>query len=171
MTSPSLPPEPVRAVDPASFRAVLGRFASGVTIITVTASDGTPRGFTASSFSSVSLTPPIVSFCIGEAASAWPAVSTATSFAVHLLAEDQEELSTLFATSGAERFGPSTRWSPGVLGAPILEGVLAHLECQVQQVVTAGDHHIVLGTPLDTSHQEERHPLLYFRGAYRRLAS
>jgi len=158
-------------VDAAGFRSVLGRFATGVAVVTVTTADGRPYGFTVSSFTAVSQDPPLVSFCIGGQASAWPAVAGARTFVAHLLDGEQEELSRLFATSGADRFGPPTRWSAGKLGDPVLDGVLAHLECRVERIVPAGDHHLVLGTPLVAADDAGRAPLLYFRGGYHRLAS
>jgi flavin reductase (DIM6/NTAB) family NADH-FMN oxidoreductase RutF len=156
-------------IDAAAFKAVLARFASGVAVITTT-SDAVPVGFTVSSFTSVSLAPPLVGFCIAETASNWPAIRRADGFVVHILGAHQHELSVLFARSGADRFGPSTRWTASAAGMPVLEDVLAHLECEIVSRVPAGDHHIVLGRPMAGGHHAmDPSPLLYFRGSYRQL--
>jgi flavin reductase (DIM6/NTAB) family NADH-FMN oxidoreductase RutF len=156
-------------IDAIAFKTILARFASGVAVVTTT-SETMPVGFTVSSFTSVSLAPPLVSFCIAETASNWPAIQRADGFVVHILGAHQHELSMLFARRGADRFGPSTRWASSAAGRPVLDDVLAHLECETVARVPAGDHHIVLGRPVAGGHHAlDPNPLLYFRGSYRRL--
>nr|WP_075016460.1 flavin reductase family protein [Actinacidiphila rubida] len=117
--------------------------AKGVAVIT--AGREAPVGFCATSLSSVSLDPPLVSFTVGKAASAWSTVEREQHAVVHLLAEDQEELARTFARSGAARFGPATRWHRGALGLPVLDDVLAWLAVALDRVVPAGDHALVIG--------------------------
>jgi flavin reductase (DIM6/NTAB) family NADH-FMN oxidoreductase RutF len=156
-------------LDAATFKAVLGHYASGVAVITTTWNDA-PVGFTVSSFTSVSLDPPLVAFCIAETASTWPAISVARGFVVHILGDHQHGISALFARSGADRFGATTRWTPSAGGLPILDDVLAYLECDVETIVSAGDHRIVLGRPTRGQHVVANPaPLVYFRGSYRGL--
>lgn len=154
-------------IDPTTFRAALGRFASGVTVLTTRAADGTDLGMTATAFSSVSLTPPLVLACVDVDASAASALTTGAAFAVHILAESQTALSRRFASSEADRFAelPIAR---GIDGVPLLDGVLARLECRVTAMYPGGDHLIVVGEVHEATLGEEA-PLLYFRGGYWRL--
>lgn len=156
-------------LDPATFKAVMARFASGVAVITTKWNEA-PVGFTVTSFTSVSLEPPLVSFCIAETASNWPAIRVASGFVIHILGERQQALSALFSRKGADRFGPSTRWRPNADGLPVLADVLAHLECDIVSIAPAGDHHVVLGQSVGGEHHaNEVNPLVYFRGSYRGL--
>ena len=154
-------------IDPTTFRAALGRFASGVTVLTTRATDGTALGMTATAFSSVSLAPPLVLVCVDLDAAALPALTVGAAFAVHVLAESQTALSQRFASSEADRFAglPVTR---GLDGVPLLDGVLARLECRVTATYPGGDHLIVVGEVHEATLGEEA-PLLYFRGGYGRL--
>ncbi len=157
------------AIQPDLFRALLRRHAAGVVV--VTAADHRPAGFTATSFTSVSLNPPLVSFCLNRTASSWPVVSTASHVGVHVLNEAHEGLARTFATSGIDRFAPPTRWRPGPFGVPVLEGAAAVLICRVADRVHAGDHAIVLAEPVDGQyHDHERAPLVYHMGRYLRAA-
>ena len=156
-------------VDPDLFRALLRRHAAAVVV--VTAPGTPPAGFTATSFTSVSLEPPLVSFCLAHTASSWPAVSRASLVAVHVLADHQEPVARTFATSGIDRFATHGAWRPGPGGVPLLDGVLARLVCRVGQRVRAGDHTIVLATPLSGEHvaDEDAAPLVYHAGRYAQL--
>ncbi|HYN94747.1 MAG TPA: flavin reductase family protein [Pilimelia sp.] len=153
-------------VPPDDFRALLRRQAATVTV--VTAAGSPPVGFTATSFTSVSLHPPLVSFCLARASSSWPTVRRAGHVAVHLLAEGQQEVARTFATSGIDRFAEHGDWRPGPHGVPVLDGALAWLVCRVTQRVDAGDHAIVLAEPL-VAGQRLGAPLLYHSGRYARL--
>ncbi len=152
------------SLDPSTFRAALGRFASGVTVLTLRTPDGTDLGMTATAFSSVSLTPPLILVCVDVEASAAPALRVGTPFAVHLLAEGQTALSRRFASSEGDRFADLAvaRGEDDVLR---LDGTLAHLACRVHATYPGGDHLIVVGAVRDATIAESA-PLLYFRGAY-----
>ncbi|MFJ7907010.1 flavin reductase family protein [Kitasatospora sp. NPDC096204] len=154
--------EPI-AVD--AFRRVFRRHPAGVAVITV--SDGAkPVGFTATSLASLSSTPPLVSFGIGRTASSWAAVCTAEHLAVHLLAEDQQELAATFARSGIDRFAPPTAWRPGPYGVPLLEDVPAALVCRKVYDLPAGDHTLVIGQPVHAVEGGTARPLVYLDGQY-----
>jgi flavin reductase (DIM6/NTAB) family NADH-FMN oxidoreductase RutF len=157
------------AIRPDLFRSLLRRHAAGVVVIT--APGDRPAGFTATSFTSVSLHPPLVSFCLDRASSSWPTVGTASHIGVHVLTDTQEELARTFATSGIDRFAEPTRWRTGRFGVPIIEGALAVLVCRVEARVTAGDHTIVLAEPVDGEYADrESAPLVYHMGRYVRAA-
>ncbi|WP_091577320.1 flavin reductase family protein [Micromonospora sediminicola] len=144
------------------------RQAATVTVITTLAGDR-PAGFTATSFTSVSLRPPLVSFCVCRGSSSWPAVRAAAHVAVHLLAGDQAELARTFAAKGTDRFAGPVRWRPGPYGMPLIDRTLAWMVCRVSERVTAGDHAIVLAEPVTAEYTDGR-PLLYHDGRYVRLA-
>ncbi|GGM18239.1 MULTISPECIES: flavin reductase family protein [Micromonospora] len=160
MTAPA---EPIEPVGPETFRSLLRQQAASVAV--VTAAGAPPVGFTATSFTSVSLQPPLVSFCLARSSSSWPAVAGAAHVAVHLLGEDQRDIARTFATSGIDRFTASPGWRNGPYGVPLLPGPIAWLLCRVTQRVPAGDHVIVLAEPL-TGQQTGGAPLLYHRGRY-----
>ena len=157
------------AVDSDLFRALLRRHAAAVVVITAPGSP--PAGFTATSFTSVSLDPPLVSFCLAHHASTWPAVAEADTVAVHVLAHGQEHIARTFATSGIDRFAAHGAWTLGAGGVPLLDGVLARMVCRVVQRVPAGDHSIVLAAPETGDHavDESETPLVYHAGAYAQL--
>jgi 3-hydroxy-9,10-secoandrosta-1,3,5(10)-triene-9,17-dione monooxygenase reductase component len=161
--------EEVLRPDAADFRRVLGQFATGVTIITAMDGDE-PAGVAANSFTSVSLDPPLVLFCVGRTSSTWPRIERARKFAVNILGEHQEELSQLFATKGADRFG-QVDWHVGVGGSPVLHDTLAYLDCEFWAEYDGGDHIIVVGQVLDLGFTEGPGPLLFFGGKYHRLST
>ena len=156
-------------VDADLFRSLLRRHAAAVVVIT--APGEPPAGFTATSFTSVSLDPPLVSFALAHSASAWPAVQTSEVIAVHVLTQEQEQVARTFATRGIDRFAAHGAWRPGPEGVPLLDGVLATLVCRVYQRVEAGDHTIVLATPeIGAVHEDlAATPLVYHDGSYAHL--
>jgi flavin reductase (DIM6/NTAB) family NADH-FMN oxidoreductase RutF len=154
------------SLDQDAFRAVLGRFASGVTIVTVRSAAGRDHGMTVSAFSSVSLAPPLVMVCIGEDSSLRPVIADAEYFGVSILAADQEPLSRRFAAHG-ERFD-GIGFTRAENGAALIEGALAFMECRVVARHPAGDHTIVVGEVEAASVGDDR-PLLYYRGGYAQL--
>jgi len=151
------------------FRDVLGRFASGVTVVTAM-SDGAPVGLTCQSFSSVSLNPPLVLFVPAHTSRAWPAIRRAGRFCVSFLAEDQTELSDRMASRGLDKFA-GVAWRPSpVTGSPILDGATGYVDCEVHRVHPGGDHYVVIGRVVDLGVPEEsaddKAPLVFFRGQY-----
>ncbi len=154
--------------DAATFRTVLGHFCTGITI--VTASDqGAPVGLTCQSFASVSLDPPLVLFVPAKASQSWPHIRAAGHFCANVLADDQEDLGRRFAIKGADKFA-GVGWRPGITGAPLLEGCLAVIECEMAAVHDAGDHDIAVGRVVDLGVASEASPLLFYRGGYGRFA-
>lgn len=153
--------------DQRTLRNIFGRFATGVTIITTTNSDNQPVGFTANSFTSVSLDPPLVLFCIAKSSENLSVFERAESFAVNILAQHQKELSTLFA-SKVDRYA-KTIFEQGLLSVPVFSDSLAVIECKTQQVIDSGDHLIILGLVKNCMETTENSPLLYYRGDYQQL--
>lgn len=137
-------------------------------MITASGESG-PVGFTATSLSSVSAEPPMLSFGIGTGASSWPVLSRATHVGVHILGEHQQELAATFARSGADRFGAPTAWRDGPQGVPVLDDVLAWLVCRVVARVPAGDHRIVLAEVVLGDPEGAGRPLLYHQGRFTAL--
>ena len=163
-------------LDPDAYREVMGRFVTGVTVVTCLDERGRrvqPWGTTVNAFSSVSLDPPLVLVCIGRERSIHPVIARSGRFAVNILGEESQELSDCFAGaphSPAKEAFCEAGYRPGPGGLPILEAALAHVECEVERTLEAGDHTIYLArvTSLGTS---EVHPLplLYYRGRYLRI--
>ncbi|WP_121750474.1 flavin reductase family protein [Streptomyces sp. E2N166] len=149
-------------------RSAFRRHAAGVAVITARGDAG-PVGFTATSLTSVSAEPPLLSFGIGTGSSSWPAVSEAEYVGVHLLGDHQEDLAATFARSGADRFAAPTAWCEGPEGVPVLDGVLCWLVCRVAGRVPAGDHRIVLAEVLLGDPTGAGSPLLYHQGRYNGL--
>ena len=141
---------------------MLGRFASGVTVITAL-QDDEPVGLAANSFTSVSLEPPLVLFCAGLTSSSWPRIKAAGHYCVNVLSSEQEAVSRQFAGKGDKYEGIG--WTRGPSGAPILNGVLAWIDCVIESVHDAGDHVLVVGRVLAMDATDGR-PLTYFRGGY-----
>jgi len=150
--------------DPAEFRQALGSFLTGVAIVTTIGPDGEPRGFTANSFTSVSLDPPLVLVCIGRKAFGHPVFSASKSFAINILNENQKDASGVFASKATDKFA-SVSWRPGLTGSPTIDGALAVFDCDLDQLVDAGDHSILIGRVLHFSHSNAQ-PLGYWRGGY-----
>ncbi|MFD1657678.1 flavin reductase family protein [Streptomyces caeni] len=157
-----------RLASPDLLRSVFRRHAAGVAVITAQGGGG-PVGFTATSLSSVSAEPPLVSFGIGTRSSCWPVVSEADHIGVHVLGEHQEALAGTFARSGADRFAAPTGWREGPEGVPLLDGVLAWLVCRVVTRVPAGDHRVVIAEVVVGDPSGTGRPLLYHQGRFNGL--
>jgi flavin reductase (DIM6/NTAB) family NADH-FMN oxidoreductase RutF len=150
------------------FRAAMGSFAAGVTVITTLDAHGAPQAVTATAFSSVSLSPPLCLVCIAKRTRTYQPLLLKGSFAVNILRAEQEWLSARFASSAVDRFA-SVSWEPGaVTGCPIIAGALVAMECQVVEVHSGGDHDIFLGSP-SSIRVHEGAPLVYWRGSYSSL--
>lgn len=156
------------SVDPSTFRASLGRFASGVTIVTAREAGGRDVGMTVSAFSSLSLEPPMVLVCIDHGASVAPVLEHCDHFAVNVLADGQEALSRRFAEREVDRFD-GVPYHRGERGVALLDGALAHLECRVHTRYPGGDHTILVGA-VEAAAAHEGHPLVYFRSEYGRFS-
>ena len=155
-------------VDPDTFRAALGRFATGVTIVTVKDGAGADCGMTVSAFSSVSLRPPLVMASIGHDASMAPAMAGAETFGVSILERGQEALARHFADTDAVRFGSVAVTRGNLTGVALMNDALAWLECRVVDRHLAGDHTLYIGEVLSADARAD-HPLLYYRGGYAEL--
>lgn len=156
-------PDPA-TFDPLALRRAFGNFPTGVTVVTA-APDGEPQGMTVGSFFSVSLDPPLVGLCADKRSSSWPRIAEANCFAVNLLADDQSEISSLFASKDDNRFD-GVEWRPAGSGSPILADVIGWIDCVTEQTVESGDHWIVIGRVVDLAIERDASPLVFFRGGY-----
>jgi flavin reductase (DIM6/NTAB) family NADH-FMN oxidoreductase RutF len=146
------------------FRHACGRFPSGVTIATVLDSQGGPHGLTVSSFTSVSLEPPLVLICLGHAVTVIDYFRKAKHFGINILAADQRPLSERFACKGADRFD-GLAWQRGETGVPLIPGALSQIECAIRDRVAAGDHDIFIGE-MHHARVRDGEPLIHFAGRY-----
>ncbi|NDK23551.1 flavin reductase family protein [Streptomyces sp. TR1341] len=153
---------------PDLLRSAFRQHAAGVAVITARGAAG-PVGFTATSLTSVSAEPPMISFGVGTGASSWPAIAEADHIGVHILGEHQGDLAATFARSGADRFGAPTAWRDGPEGVPVLDDVLAWLVCRIVARVPAGDHRIVLAEVVLGDPTGGGRPLLYHQGRFTAL--
>lgn len=151
-------------LDVRKFRNTLGRFVTGVTVVTCEDGAGVKFGFTANSFSSISLDPPLVLVCISRNAMSHEAFLKAPRFAINILAEDQRDISGTFASRGGNKF-EQIRLQTGVSKSPVVEGVAAWLDCDAHQTIEMGDHTLLIGRVVDFAY-EDRTPLGYYAGAY-----
>lgn len=157
-----------KGLDSKDFRSALGSFATGVTIVTTVAPDGSDVGMTANSFNSVSMDPPLVLWSIGKNALSQPAFASAGHFAVHILASDQQALSDRFARRGEDKFaGLDLERGPG--NAPLLADCAARFKCRTAYRYEGGDHDIIVGEVLEFDHFD-KHPLVFHRGKYSAVA-
>lgn len=154
--------------DSAQYRQVLGHFTTGVTVITAASADG-PVGLAVGSFSSISLDPALVGFFADKGSSSWPKIEATGAFCVNILGEDQEDVCRRFASKEPDKF-VGLGWSPAGSGSPLLAGVIAWIDCDIDQVVDAGDHVLVMGKVRDLDVGEPGPPLVFFRGGYGRFA-
>lgn len=154
-------------VDALEFRRALGCFATGVTVLTAMDDRGRPRGLTANAFSSLSLEPTLVLICVDHRSDTYPVINQAPAFAVNILGEDQREVSQRFARKGEDKFD-AVSYHLGQIGAPLIDGALATLECRVSGSYVEGDHTIFVGSVESVEHGEGK-PLLFFRGNYASL--
>ncbi len=155
------------SIDPDEFRSVLGRFTTGVTVVTARDESAVDHGLTVNSFTSVSLSPPLVLVCIDREASLHPAMTACSHFAVNILSARQEALARRFAAPEMDRF-EGVGFTRGVCGAPILDDILAFLECRAAHAVPGGDHTIFIGE-VERSEARTAGPLLYYRGGYAQI--
>lgn len=155
-------------IDPDTFRSVLGRFASGITVLTAVDGQGRDVGMTVSAFCSVSLRPPLVQACIDRTASMFDALHHAEVFGVNVLAAEQEALSRRFAEEESSHRFDGLGYARGDNGVVLLEDALAHLECRMVSRYDAGDHMLFIGE-VERATARDARPLLYYRGGYAQL--
>ena len=161
-TADDSPADP--AIDPAAYRAVLGRFVTGVTIMTARGPGGVRVGVTANSFNTVSLDPPLILWSLALRAPSLPVFRSQDHFAVNILAQDQRDLALQFARPSADKFmGVET--VEGFGGAPLLVGATAYLECRVAHLYPGGDHEIIVGRVLRME-STGRPPLVFHGGRF-----
>jgi flavin reductase (DIM6/NTAB) family NADH-FMN oxidoreductase RutF len=151
-------------INPRELRNAFGSFLTGVTVVTTLDRSGCPRGFTANSFTSVSIDPPLLLVCIAKTATSYTSFVESGRFAVNILAETQREVSTVFASKTADKFD-AVAWRAGTTGSPLLDDVVAWFDCRTDQEVDAGDHIVLIGRVEEFSHAPAA-PLGYVRGAY-----
>jgi flavin reductase (DIM6/NTAB) family NADH-FMN oxidoreductase RutF/pimeloyl-ACP methyl ester carboxylesterase len=160
--------QPQGGVTPRVLRDALGCFATGVTIITTVDEKDQPIGFTANSFTSVSLDPPLVLFCVKRESSSVAALRTCGKFAVNVLHIGQQAISTRFASKLEDRFA-ETEWERWNHGVPIILDAMSNIECSISEIHDGGDHIIVLGRVERVCFDPGRDPLLFLQGKYRRI--
>jgi flavin reductase (DIM6/NTAB) family NADH-FMN oxidoreductase RutF len=161
-------PDRLVPVDTWLYRRTCAQFTTGITVVTVLDSLGHPHGMTVNSFSSVSLEPPLVLVSIDLRNAILGHFISSSWFAINVLAEHQEDLSRRFSTTSEDRFF-GVYWHEGISGTPILDGVLAHLECSVVKTFEAGDHTVLIGEVRRAGYGEGK-PLVYFNSSYQTLA-
>ena len=156
------------SIDQTTFRRVLGHFATGITVVTGLTENKTPVGLTVNAFTSLSLSPPLVLFCLDKRTASIDAFDKGNGFALNMLNKDQRDLSVIFSTKVEDRFAKAehTFWDTGV---PILTGCLANLECKIEAVHDGGDHLIIVGLVGRLHQSDNGSPLLYFNGDYAQI--
>ncbi|HYC57653.1 MAG TPA: flavin reductase family protein [Candidatus Binatia bacterium] len=164
--------ETVVAIDSGAYRKIMGNFATGVTVVT-TCNGGRLHGFTANSVTGLSLEPLLLLVCVDKKAHALSELRICQSFAVNVLAADQKDISNLFAKSAPpDDCLRGVSYRIGENGAPLIDGTIAHFECRLYDDLDGGDHVIFVGEVVGGAvTSPEAMPLLYFRGAYREIAS
>lgn len=152
-------------IDTATFRQVLGSYPTGVCAITATGPDGIPVALVVGSFTSVSLDPPLVGFLPDKSSSSWPLIEKAGHFCVNVLASDQLDICRQLAAKGPDKFaGLEIVMSDH--GHPVIANSLARIDCEIHQVIEAGDHWFVLGRVLGLETTRDADPMLFHRGRY-----
>lgn len=163
--SDTSPLETLIEIDPDHFRSVLGHYPTGVSVVSGWRTEGVAAGLAIGTFTSVSLEPALVGFCPAKRSSSWPMMRRFGSFCVNVLGADQRALCETFATPGVDKFeGVPHRVS--AKGLPVLEGIIAAIECDVAAEHEAGDHHVVIGKVVALDILRPGDPLLFFRGSY-----
>jgi flavin reductase (DIM6/NTAB) family NADH-FMN oxidoreductase RutF len=153
-------------VEQADLIRVMARVPAPVTVVTTVNGNGEPRGFTATSFTSLSLTPPLVLVCLAKTASTHPSFTQVEHFMINLLADDQHEVASRFARTAAERFSAGDM-EPSELGMPGLPQAAARIACALHDVLDGGDHSILVGR-VEAVHVSDRNPLVHWNRTYAR---
>lgn len=158
------------AEDALHFRAVLGQFCTGVVVVTSADVEGNPLGMAVGSFSSVSLSPPLVAFFVAHTSTTFPKIAASGRFCANILSHDQIDVCRAFSRSGGDKFD-GVDWHPTSAGAPVLSGAHGWIECSIDSVQRLGDHDLVVGRveQLDSAGDEERSPLVFYRSGFHAL--
>ncbi|MGX6446824.1 flavin reductase family protein [Patulibacter sp. S7RM1-6] len=156
---------PVPHGDPQHFRHVLSHVPTSVVVVTAQAPDG-PAGMAVGSFTSISLEPQLVGFYPARTSTTWPRIRDAGRFCVNVLAQGQDELVRRFAQRGTDRFAELETASAPFSGAPVLDGIVAWIDCELDREIELGDHVLVVGRVIDLGVTRSDHPLVFSRGAY-----
>ena len=160
------------SIDPMKYRQVLGHFPTGVTVVTGIL-DGEPVGFTIGSFTSVSLDPPLVGFLPMVTSERWHRIRASGSFCVNVLGDGQGDLCWQFAKNSIEQPFDGVAWHPSdITGSPVLDAAIAYMDCTIDEVYDAGDHHFVMGRVVELEHADpatEPRPLLFYKGGLGRF--
>ncbi len=154
--------------DQRQLRNALGTFATGVAVITTTYNNSDPVGITVNSFTSVSLDPPLVLWCLDNDADSYDIFVNCSNFAVHVLHQDQEQISQIFSTKNSSKFA-SLDWETGEFGSPILKDCASCFQCETETTYAGGDHIILLGRVKALVTHENKLPLIYHGGNYNAL--
>ena len=153
------------AIDPTTFRQVLGTYPTGVCAITALDPDGNPTGMVVGTFTSVSLDPPLVGFLPDKKSSTWPLIETAGRFCVNVLGSDQQQVCRQIAAKGTEKF-VNLEYTVSEHSLPVIANAIARIECTIHSVTEAGDHWFVLGNVLHMETTRDEDPMLFHRGRY-----
>ncbi len=151
-----------------AFRNIMGHFTTGVAIVTTMTKSGAPIGMTVNSFTSVSLNPPLVLVCLNNNAGTIAQFLAADKFAISVLADNQTDISQIFAKRHSDRFG-ETHWHKGENQMPLIDGAIAFFECNRTQIHDGGDHTILIGEVSHANLVTDDEPLIFYRGEYRAL--
>ncbi|MFC4601077.1 flavin reductase family protein [Cohnella hongkongensis] len=158
-------------MDSLEWRNAMGRFATGITVVTTTDADGRPQGMTVNAFTSLSLEPPMLLVCLDNKSATLAHIVESRKFCVHFLSEKQEAVSRAFARKGGTEKFEGIPYTFGEMGVPVLDGCLAYVECGLRRAVEGGDHQILLGDGMKlVVSSTEQAPLVFFGGKYGRLA-
>lgn len=160
---------PNSIIDSSRFRQVLGHYPTGVSVVTATTPAGVPVGMVVGTFTSVSLEPPLVAFLPDKSSTSWPLIHAAGSFCANVLSAEQEDLCRKFAKSGGNKFD-GVAWKPSASGSPVLNDVVAWVDCDIEQVMESGDHYIVIGRVRDLDVMQSALPLAFFQGKFGQIA-
>ncbi len=154
-------------LSPDDFRSVMGRLAGGVVVVTGRGAAGEPRGLTATAVCSVSLSPPLVLVCVANRSQTLAAIGETGRYAINVLSSEGIEDSRRFASADERKFD-GVGWTPAPGGSPLLPGLLAWVECDVERTIEAGDHTVFIGRVTDGRVEREgADPLVHFDGSYR----
>lgn len=165
MSNTELQPEKDTLIDRFWFRRVLGQYPTGVCVITAELPEVGPVGMVVGTFTSVSLDPPLIAFLPDAKSTTWPLIEKAGKFCVNVLSAEQEDVCRKFFAKSPDRFAPGT-FHPAASGSPVINGVVAWIDCEVESSMAAGDHYIVLGRCRELSMGAPELPLLFYQGGY-----